>query len=453
MDYPSRTRRNVSILQALETFERDGVLKNIRVAGRVVGLLDGGFVLQDETARIDLLYKETVNVGDIVEAEISGKTQYVKGRESTQTYFADKMKVLTPCKADFFIGKGSPNYLKMVIDRRMREFFNERAKIVKRIRDFFWDKGFTEVETPELVKLPGMEPYLDVFKTTFTGLPMEGIKPAPEDMYLITSPEYAMKKLLVSGYEKIFQITRSFRNKEHESSIHNPEFTILEWYRAYASYEEIMKDTENLVSQLAVSLYGEPWITFQQSRVNVGPPWDRFKVKDLFQKYADIPAENFEDEEKFYKAVRAKGYHVTPKTLYEDLFFMVFLNEIEPKLGHNKPAIVYEYPVKMAALAKKCSVDPGYAERFEVYIAGMELCNAFTELNDPEEQKQRLEDERKKRVKLGKDVYSIDRSFIRALEFGMPPAGGIALGVDRLAMLLTGITDIRDLIFFPQRDL
>lgn len=235
--------------------------------------------------------------------------------------------------------------------------------------------------------------------------------------------------------------------------LHNPEFTMIEWYRAFASYEDIMKDTEDLVSSLAKKMLDDTWITSNGARVDLGVPWERVKVKDLFKQYANISYEDFEDPKKFWKVLKEQGYKVTAKTPYEDLFFMVFLNVIEPNLGMKKPTIVYEYPVQMAALSKKCEHDPRYAERFEVYIAGMELCNAFTELNDPAEQKARLELERKERQALGKEDYPVDQSFIRALEFGMPPSGGIALGVDRLVMLLTGIKDIRDILYFPHRDL
>jgi elongation factor P--beta-lysine ligase len=228
---------------------------------------------------------------------------------------------------------------------------------------------------------------------------------------------------------------------------------MLEWYRAYASYEEIMRDTEELVSTLAAQFKDGHWLSFAHHRVDVSSPWEKVKVKDLFKKYAYIGYADFEDPEKFRKALKGQGYKVTAKTPYEDMFFMVFLNVIEPNLGIKKPTIVYEYPARMAALSKRCDHDPRYAERFEVYIAGMELANAFTELNDPEEQRLRLEAERQERLAMGKDDYPVDQNFLRALEFGMPPSGGIALGVDRLVMLLTGVTDIRDVLSFPHRDL
>jgi len=299
--------------------------------------------------------------------------------------------------------------------------------------------------------LPGTEPHLDTFKTRFEG--MDGRKDTSEDMYLITSPEYAMKKLLVSGFEKIFQITKSFRNKETNSEMHNPEFTILEWYRAYSDYTWIMKDVEELVRELATIANGKPQIFFKDYKIDVAAPWPRVKVKDLFKDFAGIGNVIFEDTEKFRAAVLAKGYKVDAKTPYEDLFFLVFLNEIEPKLGLTKPVIVYEYPAQMAALSKRCEEDPRYSERFEVYIGATELCNAFTELNDPEEQKARLEAERAQRKIMGKVDYSVDQGFISALNFGMPPSGGVALGVDRLMMLLTNTPDIRDLLFFPHDDL
>ncbi len=464
--FPARTKRNHSILEAIRTFEQEETLKNCWVGGRVVGVFDDGFVLQDESGRIEITNDELritnevltlgdveFRVGSILEAELKAEKKFLKGREALTVYSAKKLGVLVECMGDFYIRREDPNYLKMVIDLRLKEFMKERARVVKGIRDFFWDKGFLEVETPSMVRLPGMEPYLDVFTTTFTGLPLQGEPAQDERMYLITSPEYAMKKLLVAGHEKIFQIAKSFRNKEHESTLHNPEFTILEWYRAFASYEDIMKDMEELVRSLAKTLFDDHWITFAAHRVDVSAPWERVKVKDLFQQYAHIGYEDFEDDTRFRKVLKDQGYKVTAKTPYEDLFFMVFLNIIEPNLGIKKPTIVYEYPVRMAALSKKCEHDPKYAERFEVYIAGMELCNAFTELNDPKEQHSRLEAERQARQKLGKEDYPVDQSFIRALEFGMPPSGGIALGVDRLVMLLTGVTDIRDLLYFPHRDL
>lgn len=464
--HPAKVRRNLSVEKAKTSFEQYAIWPEVAgvsssgggvwVAGRIIGILDGGFVLQDESSRMDLEFAEKVNAGDIVEVLLGREERVAEGGKKVMVFLAKEVKVLTPCATDFFVGKSSPNYLKAVIDLKFRENLKKRMMVVDKIRKFFSNEGFLEVETPQMVRLPGMEPYLDVFKTGFTGWNRaEGgvAEPVAEDMYLITSPEYAMKKLLVAGFEKIFQICRSFRNKENLSELHNPEFTILEWYRAYSSYEEIMDDTERLVLWLAQEVSASADLTFNGHNVNLFAPWPRVKVKDLFKDLAGIPYEEFEDPGKFREAVLRKGYKVGKDAPYEDLFFVVFLNEIEPRLGLEKPVIVYEYPVQMAALSRKCEDDPRYAERFEVYVAGVEICNAFSELNDYVEQGRRLEEERKERAKLGKADYPVDQSFVSALQFGMPPSGGIALGVDRLAMLLTGTGDINDIIFFPFKDL
>lgn len=451
-NYPLRTRRNFSIAGA----KSDPVQNPTEcfVAGRIIGILDDGFVLQDESGRLDVKWDLPVRVGDIIEVLIETQSFIIEGK--TIFYFQGiDMKVLAPCFSDFFIRRNDPNYLQIIVDLHRKERFVQRVYLLRFIRAFFEKRGFLEMDTPELVKLPGMEPYLDVFKTEFVphnsgnNTSFQSAQP----MYLITSPEYALKKLLTAGFEKIFQIAKSFRNKETASQLHNPEFTLLEWYRAYASYEEIMQDAEQFVYELAVFRYGNQWLSYKGHKIDTTPPWPRLKVKDAFLQYAGIAASDFEDEKKFRSCVQKKGYNVEYNTSFDDLFFMVFLNEIEPKLGLEKPVFLYEYPVSMAALSKKCFEDARYAERVEVYIAGIELANGFTELNDPVEQEQRLQEECLQRQKLQKDYYPVDQSFIRALQFGMPPSGGIALGVDRLMMILMETEDIHDVILFPFEDL
>lgn len=479
------------------------VEKNFQYRGRVVGILDDGFVLQDEGGRVDLAWEGEVRVGDIV--SVMGRKELVEQTvdELRATTLGGALKtadeidttirggggmvavsvdVLVPCEDDFFIRKGDPNYRKMVLDRLIMERMKKRAEILDFVRGFFKERGFLEVETPSLVRLPGMEPYLDVFETEFVseaqgnaggrgddggqsnaggqanaggrgnaeGQPNAGWR---ERMFLVTSPEYAMKKLLVGGAEKIFQICKSFRNKETDSTLHNPEFTLLEWYRAYADYGSIMQDTEELVCALAVAVNGAPVIRFGGEVIDVSTPWPRLKVKDAFLQHAGISHEVFLNEERLRAAVRAKGYRVSDEAPFDELFFVVFMNEIEPKLGMEKAVILYEYPAEMAALSRVCEGDARYAERFEAYVGGVELCNAFSELNDWKEQARRLAFEREERRKMGKVDYDVDSSFIEALKFGMPPSGGNALGIDRLVMLLLDVSDIRDVMFFPQRDL
>lgn len=446
---------------------RKNLLKEVFLRGRIIGILEDGFVLQDDSGRIDVVYKEKVNIGDIVSVSVEAEKILVE--EKLQMIFhGSNLKILTPCRDEFFIGKDSPNYRRMVIDLNLKEKMIQRSKIMQKIRDFFAERGFLDVETPLLVNLPGMEPYLDVFKTEFVGLPSEGKLPEKKDLYLITSPEYALKKLLVAGFEKIFQLGKCFRNKETNGSRHNPEFTMIEWYRAYANYTETMKDTEELVYELVKFVSGGSVLRIRnpesgikegldhqndELRIDVKPPWIRLKVKDAFKKFAGVDYPDFEDTEKLRLVAQQKGYNVAAETSYDDLFFLIFMNEIEPKLGFDKPVILYEYPVSMASLSKKCDDDPRYSERFEAYIAGMELCNAFSDLTDPDEQLARLQAEHAERQKLGKEDYAVDQSFIRALQFGMPPCSGNALGVDRLVMLLTDSQSIEDVLFFPFKDL
>jgi len=456
--YPARTQRNCMIQKALDLFQHPlngspEASGPTWVAGRVIGILDDGFVLQDESARINIAHNEKMNVGDIVEVLLSGEKKVNEELLATILFVAKEVKVLAPCVDEFFVGPSSENYRKMMVDLSVKEKFLFRQKLLKGLREFFWKQGFVEVETPELVRLPGMEPYLDVFETVFHPIAHDGLAPKKEEMFLITSPEYAMKKLLVGGYENIFQVTKSFRNKEHLSSMHNPEFTILEWYRAYSDYTKIMEDTENLVYELALQTNEKGVIRYKDYVVDVKPPWTRMTVLEAFERFAGIDKKTFENEAEFKKVAQQKGYAVTDETSFDDAFFLIFMNEIEPKLGVKKPVLLYEYPVSMAALSKKCDHDSGYSERFETYIAGVELSNGFTELNDPVEQQTRLEHEHEERLKMGKQDYPVDQSFIRALQLGMPPSGGIALGVDRLMMLLTNTPDIRQMILFPHQEL
>ncbi|MGL5830618.1 MAG: EF-P lysine aminoacylase EpmA [Candidatus Altimarinota bacterium] len=428
--------------------EINGKTDQIKLAGRVIGLVDEGksergFILEDFSGRLMILSKEFPNVGAIVSVQVKSLGVGRAGLIGIEE--------LVGCE-DFYVGKSSPNFIKASVDLNLKEKLVLRAKIIAEIRRFFEKQNFLELDTPNLVKYPGQEPYLDVFKSEFKA-EFEGMA-VRDDLYLITSPEYALKKYLVAGFEKIFQVTKSFRNKESFSNRHNPEFTILEWYRAYSDYREIMADTEELVKYLwAEFRKDESVLKFNGCEVDMKGDWEKLSLVEAFEKYAGILAEELGDEEKLRGRVKEKGYALNGGESFDDLFFVVFLNEIEPKLGRDLPVVLYDYPISMAALSKPCVARPGYAERFEVYIAGLELCNAFSELNDWKEQQSRLEKEREERNGMGKDVYDVDVKFIEALKFGMPPSGGNALGVDRLVMLLVGEEDIRNVLYLPYRDL
>jgi lysyl-tRNA synthetase class 2 len=343
-----------------------------------------------------------------------------------------------------------------------------RAKIIALIRDFFYQEGFLEVETPSLVYLPGMEPYLDPVKVS---LDLQQEKNVPA--YLVTSPEYAMKKILAGGFAKIFQICKSFRGGEAVDNLHNPEFTILEWYHVRADYKNIADEMERMVVYIANNLHRDARansklktqnsklnlkienlkIDYQGSVIDLTPPWERLTMREAFEKYAKIDLDRNLDRLSIAKTAKAKGYKVNPDDKYDDIFFKIFLSEIEPYLGKNKPTILMDWPAQMAALSKLKDNDPRYAERFEVYAGGLELGNAFSELIDSKEQKKRLEEERELRKKLGKDVYGIDEEFLEALESGFPATGGIAVGVDRIVMLFLDTKNIEDVLFFPAKQI
>lgn len=326
-----------------------------------------------------------------------------------------------------------------------REIFIKRARILKAIRDFFWKNNFLEVETPEAAGLPGQEPYLEIFDTEVRDDRGEKFSAS-----LITSPEYAMKKLLAAGYQNIFQITKAFRNNESFGGLHNPEFTILEWYRQNASYADIMKDVENLIIFVLAELTLPEIIEYQGVKINFAAPWERISVAEAMKKYAGV-------EDLSYKtllvAAKEKGYKVLNGEPYDSVFFKIFLNEVENKVEPSRPVVIYDYPVELGALAKRKESNPEIAERFEVYIGGLEIANAFGELLDADEQKARFLEEQKIRAAGGKKVYPIDEDFIDALRSGIAPSGGIALGADRLVMLLTNQKNIEDVLFFPAKEM
>jgi lysyl-tRNA synthetase class 2 len=343
------------------------------------------------------------------------------------------------------------NWMILKKEKDKREKFFLRAKILSLIRDFFSGQNFLEVETPSLVALPGMEPHLDPVRVS---LPMAAGQRAA---YLITSPEYAMKKILAAGFKKIFEICKSFRGGEAMDDLHNPEFTILEWYRVNADYNDIMKDVERLLVYIARRLSKKSSaksktknlkINYQRQKVDLTPPWPRLTVRDAFRKYAGVDLDKALTRKSLARAAKNKGYSVSKNDTFDDIFFKIFLSEIESHLGKERPVILYDWPAQMAALSRRKRSDPRYAERFEVYIGGLELGNAFSELTDPAEQRERLVKERKLRKKFGKKIYDIDKDFIRALG-EMPPSGGIAMGVDRIVMLFADAKSIDEVLFFP----
>lgn len=336
------------------------------------------------------------------------------------------------------------NWQKIKAEPERLQKFLQREATIKKLRKFFTEKNFHEVETPLLVANPGTEPYLEVFATT-----LKLQNEADRQAFLVTSPELQMKKLLAAGLGNIFQIGKSFRNNEGRSAKHNSEFTILEYYRQNADYFDLMKDMDELLPFLV----GGETLIYQGKTYDVGHGCQRLRVAEAFAKYAQIDGETLLNREKLVAAAAQKGYQTNAQTTWEEAYNQIFLNEIEPQLGQERPTILYDYPREQAALAKLCAKDNNFAERMEVYLAGLELGNGFSELTDADEQEARCQADLRERGRLGKTAYDYDHDFIDALRTIDFAAAGIAIGVDRLVMLLADAATIDEVTFFPTAEI
>ncbi|ABC83492.1 EF-P lysine aminoacylase EpmA [Anaeromyxobacter dehalogenans] len=330
---------------------------------------------------------------------------------------------------------------------RRRERARARARLSAEVRRILGGLGYEEVETPCLVPAPGMEPHIDAFQATF--VPEGGGTSRP--LWLQNSPEYAMKRLLAEGFERVFQLARVFRNGE-VSRTHNPEFTMLEFYRAGTDYRGIMADLEALVDGAARALLpgGEPRVTRDGRALSLAAPFETLTVAEAFRRHARVDLEACAgDADRLARAARAAGHDPGPPgEAFDDVFFRVMLDAVEPRLGVDRPTWLVDWPASMAALSKVKAADPRWAERFELYAGGLELANGFTELTDAREQRARLLEEQALRRRLGRPGYPLDEKFLEAVG-RMPEAGGVAVGFDRLLMLLTGAASIEEVLLFP----
>ena len=323
-----------------------------------------------------------------------------------------------------------------------QDLITKRAQIIRLIREFFWSENFMEEDTLSTWSTAGQEPYLNPISLNITNE-----KDQAQRFYLQTSPEYAMKKLLSVGEENIFQICHCWRDRESFGGLHYPEFLMLEWYRKNKDYFQIMTDTENLFKYISKN-FGQEFLIYKDQKIKISEAWDRLTMREVWQKYLHLDLNDYLTIESLKKLVAEKGYQVNMNDTYENLFYQIFLNEIEQKLGREKPVIIYEYPATMASLSRLCPHDSRYTERFEVYISGVELANAFGELIDGTEQEKRFLAEQELRKQLNQESLAIDKTLLKALNYmqdNQETASGIALGVDRLVMLFTGADRIDDL--------
>lgn len=325
---------------------------------------------------------------------------------------------------------------------KKKPYLLSRMKLMQSLRAFFDAQGFWDVETPILQVSPVMDVHIHAFRTDVLGPDL--LK--ERELYLHTSPEFAMKKLMVAGVANLYQICHVFRNGE-STRLHSPEFTMIEWYRAEAGYEDIMEDCVGLLRHCAAALGIETY-RFRGESCDPFATWEKISIAQAFEDYANIDlAVYLEDKDGFAKAIAAQGIRVADDDRWDDLFFRVMGEKIEPFLGMKVPCIIYDYPAAMASLSRRKPSDPRFAERFELYVCGVELANAFGELTDAQEQRTRFHEEMALKNKIYGESYPVDEEFLKALEYGLPESGGIALGVDRLAMLATNADAIDQVLW------
>ena len=326
---------------------------------------------------------------------------------------------------------------------RRRALLEQRVTAVKAVRQFFDQRQYVEVDTPCLQVSPGMEVHLMAFATQLND-PYGGPGHA---MHLHTSPEFAMKKLLVAGMPKLWQLAHVFRNNER-SATHHPEFSMLEWYQTGAGLDQGMDEICELVRFVATRM-GQTLMRRETMVCDPFAPWQRLSIAQAFQHYAGIDILSTPNRDDLAVAARALEISVSDGDSWDDIFFKIMMDRIEPHLGMGVPTLLHSYPVSMAALARPSPQDPRVALRFELYACGVELANAFDELTDAAEQRRRFDADMALRQHLYNHRYPVDEDLLAALAFGMPPAFGCALGFDRLVMVLTGAAAIDDVLWAP----
>lgn len=329
-------------------------------------------------------------------------------------------------------------YVDLIVNPEVKDTFEKRTKIIKTIREILDEKNYIEVETPILNTIPGgasARPFITHHNTLDI------------DMYLRIATELYLKRLIVGGFDRVYEIGRIFRNEGMDIK-HNPEFTTIELYQAYANLEDIMDLTEELVSKVAMKVLGTTKITYQGQEIDLTPGWRRVTMIDAVKEATGVDFHEINTDEEAMEAAKKAGVPVDPiKTTRGDIIVAFFDEKVEETL--IQPTIVYEYPIENSPLAKKTDADERMTQRFELFIGGREYANAFSELNDPVDQYERFLNQVKQREAGDDEANMMDIDFVNALEYGMPPTGGVGMGIDRLVMLLTDEASIRDVLLFP----
>ncbi|HWR58741.1 MAG TPA: lysine--tRNA ligase [Thermodesulfovibrionales bacterium] len=427
------------------------------IAGRIVAMRDFGKAafahVQDSSGKLQVYFRKDVlgngysivkklDIGDIV--GVRGNLFRTKTNELTLQVDSFRLltKSLRPLPEKWhglrdIETRYRQRYVDLIVNPEVRKTFEKRSAAIKSLRDFLEAKGFIEVETPMMHQIPGGAAARP-FKTHHNALDI--------DLYLRIAPELYLKRLLVGGYERVYELNKNFRN-EGISTRHNPEFTMLEFYMAYKDYNYLMQFTEELIPYMAQKSMGSLKVTFGDVEIDFTPPWPRIPILEALTKNG-VPGDILRDAAKARSWAAANRMPIEEGASLGKILDEIFKEKVEP--GLIQPTFIIDYPVELSPLAKRKPDNPELVERFELFVAGREIANAFSELNDPLDQRERFQKQVEAKEKGDEETMWMDEDFIRALEYGMPPAAGEGIGIDRLVMLLTGASSIRDVILFPQ---
>ncbi|MBQ9756972.1 MAG: lysine--tRNA ligase [Clostridia bacterium] len=432
--------------------------KIVSIAGRLMSKRVMGkasfFDLRDKLGKVQLyvtrddmgeeVYKKfkRLDIGDIV--GVTGEVfRTQKGEISVRTNgYTLLSKSLLPLPEKFHGLRDTDlryrqRYVDLIMNPEVKRAFEIRSKVITAIRNYLDSNGFMEVDTPILNTIPGgaaARPFITHHNTLDI------------DMYMRIAPELYLKRLIVGGLERVYEMGRQFRN-EGMSIKHNPEFTTMEVYQAYTDYEGMMDLTEDLISTVAQEVLGTTTVTYQGEEVNLAPGWARMTMMESIKKYAGIDFSETKTDEEAAALAKSVGVEVEKGMSRGEIISLTFEERVEENLV--QPTFIYEYPVEVSPLAKRYKDNPDFTERFEIFITRREFGNAFSELNDPIDQKERFMKQVEKREAGDEEANMMDEDFVTALEYGMPPTGGLGIGIDRLIMLLTDSPSIRDVLLFP----
>jgi len=462
--YPNTFRKQIDIKEIKERYgelrneELEKVEESFVVAGRIMAIRSFGKAtfahIQDQSGKIQIFLQQKelgndkynflkkLDIGDII--GVKGRLFKTKTNELTLNVLDFELvtKSLRPLPEKFHGLKDvearyRQRYVDLIVNPSTREIFRTRTKILKFIRKFLDERGFMEVETPMMQVIPGGATARP-FETYHNALGMK--------LYLRIAPELYLKRLLVGGFEKVYEINRNFRN-EGISTQHNPEFTMLEFYMAYADYNDLFKITEEMFSSLALEILGTQKIQYQGYEIDLTPPWNKLSFYESLEKIGGLSKKDYMDYTRAKQLVTQLGENVKHYETLGKVQTKLFDLLVEPKL--IQPHFIYHYPTEVSPLSRRNEKDPTITDRFELFIAGREMANAFSELNDPRDQRKRFEEQIKEKAQGDEEAHFMDEDYIRALEYGMPPAAGEGIGIDRLVMLLTDSPSIREVILFP----